>query len=270
MSRKALIALLILPCAAAFADSEGFRAFRSRRNSDLPGRFTFVRVEYDSYGGYGEAYYNYDGRTWQRWETDYPEADENFVYRLSELTTLDPNPRAITLRLTDAELFEHPMIYMCDVGWQDLSDAEVRGLRAYLERGGFLWVDDFWGYAEWDNFEDNMKKVFPELKWRNIGPDHEILSMVFELDSCPQVPAQDFARQGFEWDPPWIHKSGGVEQVHLRGWFDDKDRLMVVCTHNTDIGDGWEREAEDEWFFEKYSTRAYALGVNIVVYALSH
>src|SRR5690606_32605374 len=104
-------------------------------------------------GGPDEAWYYYEGRMWMRWETDYPEAEENFLLRLSQLTTIDANPRPITLRLTDPRLGLHPFLYMADVGWMNLSKGEQTALRDYLLNGGFLWVDDFWGTAEWDNFE---------------------------------------------------------------------------------------------------------------------
>ena len=234
--------------------------------------FNFVRVQYDSEGGFNEAFYAYEGRIWQRWETDYPQADENFVFRLAELTSSTPNSRGLTRRLTDPDLFQFPFIYMCDVGWMRLSDEEARSLRNYLLRGGFLWVDDFWGRAEWLNFERNMRKVFPDRAWQEIHPGHEIFEQVFELDEVPQVPARDFFEMGLSHDPPYIHRypAYGIEVPHLRGYFDDDGRLVAVATLNTDIGDGWEREGYGQEYFERFSTLSYALGVNIVVYALTH
>lgn len=239
--------------------------------------FTFVRVEYDSVGGYGDAFYDYDGRRWMRWETDYPEAEQNFLYRIQELTTIRVNPTPISLRLTDERLYQYPFIYMCDVGWQELSEEEVAGLRAYLNRGGFLWVDDFWGGPEWDNFAFNMAQVFPELEWREIPKDHPILRMVFPLEECPQIPAKIFWMQsGLSFDHPSVHRGlssmevDQVNQVNFRGLFDKKGRLMVVATHNCDVGDGWEREAEDEAYFKEFSVKSYAIGINIIVYALTH
>lgn len=279
MSRQIRIIALVLFSAAssAFADADAFKLFREQKNISLPGKFTFIRIEYDSEGGYGEAEYDYDGRHWLRWETDYPEADENFIFRVSELTTIDPNPRAETRRLTDPDLFEFPFIYMCDVGWMRLKEEEKAALRKYLNNGGFLWVDDFWGDAEWDQFEQEMRGVFPDRRWQVIPKTHPILKVVFPLEDCPQVPARDFALQGWKFDPPGIHKGDNgsfgatnVDKVHLRGWFDDKGELMVVCTHNTDLGDGFEREGFEEWYFETYSKVSYAMGINILVYALSH
>ena len=247
-----------------------YSLFKERDNLSVPGRFTFVRIRYDSAGDYGESWYTFEGRDWERWETDYPDADENFLYRLAELTTLKPNPKSIVRRLTDEDLFDFPFIYMCDVGWMVLNGEEKQRLRAYLLQGGFLWVDDFWGDAEWDNFEEIMVDVLPETRWREVPVNHPIFSMVFPLKGCPLIPARIFAIQGWTTEPDWNHKSGGLEEAHCRGYFGRDGRLMVVATHNTDIGDGFEREAEGEWYFEKYSKSAYAIGINIVVYALTH
>lgn len=273
--RSIIVIVLALSPFILSGDVPRPNAPRNTESVAEPGRFTFVRIEYDSVGGYGEAYYDYDGRFWHRWETDYPEAEENFLYRIEELTTMKVNPIPISLRLTDEALFDYPFIYMCDVGWQILSRDEEKRLRDYLLRGGFLWIDDFWGDAEWDNFEFNMKAIFPALAWREISLKHPILSMVFPLKECPQIPAKIFWDSGWPHDPPYGHREPtggipGVRELHFRGLFDTDGRLMAVATHNSDIGDGWEREAESRDYFENFSTRSYAMGVNIVVYALTH
>ncbi len=269
------LCLMVLAPGLVFADvPQG--SIGSYQHPAPQGTFTFVRAEYESVGGQGESYYYYEGRLWQRWQTDYPEAEENFLLRLTELTTLKVNPKPISLKLTDKALFDYPFLYMCDVGWQLLRDDDIKALRAYLQRGGFLWVDDFWGYAEWNSFEMNMREVFPDLEWRTIPKTHPILNIVFPLEACPQVPAKIFWMQwGRSYDFPGAHRmpSGdieGVNQVNFRGLFDEKGRLMVVATHNSDIGDGWEREAEDEQFFQEFSVKSYAIGINIIVYALTH
>lgn len=270
------IAVVLAPASRADEDDLKIKGLRLGKPFSQPGKFTFVRVEYESDSSTGNHRYHFEGRMWYRWETDYPEAEENFLYRIRQLTTISTDPRPISLRLTDPRLFEYPFIYMCDVGWQILNRDEQNKLRAYLLRGGFLWVDDFWGPYEWNQLERNMRRVFPNLKWRAIPRHHPILNAVFQLDECPRIPAKIFAEQGLRFDPPEIHRGGGggipgVSEVHLKGLFHpDTDRLMVLATHNTDIGDGWEREAEDEWYFHEYSIPAYAIGINIVVYALTH
>ncbi len=265
--------MLVCTVAPAFADAPG--KSRAPKHPE-PGTFTFVRVEYDSIGGYGESWYNYDGRTWRRWETDYPEAEENFLLRIGELSTIKVNPRPIALRLTDARLGDYPFIYMCDPGWMDLRKDEVAALRKYLLNGGFLWVDDFWGQAEWINLEQQMDRVFPELHWVDIPKSHAILHLVFPLDEPPQIPAKIFWDSfGTTYDDPQGHREpvggiAGVQQMHFKGLFAEDGRLLAVATHNCDVGDGWERETENEDYFKIFSTKAYALSINIITYALTH
>ncbi len=263
-----IVTLFVGAAPISTADEEGERTAK-------PSTFTFVRAEYDSDGGIDESYYYYEGRIWQRWETDYPEAEENFLFRLQQVTTIACEPKPISMRLTHPELNRHPFIYMSDVGWQNLRSDEQKALRDYLTCGGFLWVDDFWGTPELDNFVYNMRQVFPDLNWRDIPKEHPIMNIVFPIEECPQIPAKVFARMGQSYDPPEAHRGrrrdvSDVNKVNFRGLFDENNRLMAVITHNSDVGDGWEREAEEEWYFEQYSIPAYAMGINIIVYALTH
>ncbi|MGB0598068.1 MAG: DUF4159 domain-containing protein [Rubripirellula sp.] len=238
--------------------------------------FTFVRVKYNSTGGFGESWYRHEGRDWERWETDYPRAESNLILRLKELTSMSVNSEPIVLRLTDPEIFDHPFLFMSDVGWQNLSEAEKQALSRYLDAGGFLWADDFWGIAEWNNFYRNVGQLRSDWKWKPIPSNHSILSIVYPLEECPQVPARIFyAQSGMEFDPPGVHRnpSGGYEgvrEVHFMGLFDRNERLLAVATHNTDIADGWEREGESRDFFERFSIRSYAVTINILFYAMTH
>ncbi|HIE96651.1 MAG TPA: DUF4159 domain-containing protein [Fuerstia sp.] len=231
--------------------------------------FTFVRIKYDSTGGYGESWYRHEGRDWDRWETDYPRAE-------TELTSVRVNPEPIVLRLTDTELFDHPFVFMSDVGWMQLSSVERVMLERYLSAGGFLWIDDFWGEAEWQNMDRNIGGLRNDWKWKAIPNDHAILQTVYRLKECPQVPARIFFVQtGRNWDPPEVHRgpTGGVEgvrHVRLMGLFDTRGRLMAVATHNTDIADGWEREGESKEFFDRFSVHSYAMAINVLFYAMTH
>lgn len=269
------VALLLLGAAGATylnADTDG----NGRQGTNDPDAFTFVRIRYDSIGGYNESWYQYEGRDWQRWETDYPRAEKNLIYRLNELTSMNINPDPIVLRLTDDRLLDHPFIFMSDIGWQQLSPPERAGLERYLQRGGFLWVDDFWGQAEWTSFMRNIGTLRTDWTVRPIPADHPLLSIVFPVKQCPQVPARIFYQQtGMPWDPPFAHRAptggvAGVNRVRFMGLFDKQGRLMVVATHNTDIADGWEREGESKEFFERFSIASYAITINILVYALTH
>lgn len=241
-----------------------------------PDRFTFVRIVYDSVGGNGEAFYRGDLGWTPRWATDHPNGAKNLTWRLHQLTTIRANQGTLLFRLDDPKLLDFPFAFMSDPGWQQLSADEREGLRSFLERGGFLWVDDFWGIAEWENLVRNTKEACPTYEWRDIPKDHPILSIVYPLDGCPQITAIQFYRRGgVTYDPPFLHKQphGGVEelsQVRFRGFFKPDGSLVAVATHNTDIADGWEREGEDEEFFQRFSVKAYALAVNILTYATSH
>lgn len=238
--------------------------------------FTFVRIVYDSVGGNGEAYYRGDLGWTPRWATDHPVGAKNLTWRLNQLTTIKANQGTLLLRLSDPKLREHPFAFMSDPGWQALNRDEKTGLKKFLDNGGFLWVDDFWGQAEWDNFESNMKEVAPNWNWFDIPAEHPIMSAVYPLKKCPQITAiQFYRRNGVSYDPAWIHKkpNGGdadMSQVHFRGLNDDNGRLVAVATHNTDIADGWEREGDNEEFFQRFSIDAYALAINVLTYAMSH
>jgi hypothetical protein len=245
---------------------------RSSTPPDLS-RLNMVRAIYDSEGGMGEAYYAYDGRVWARWETDFPEGDDNFSHRLKQLTRINVAPRASSRLLTATDLGDFPMLYMSDPGYMVISEEERAALRHYLARGGFVWVDDFWGDAEWQQFANVMRTVLPNREWHVLTPEHPIFHTVFDLNEMPQIPALPFASPGGSTaESPGAHKfpAGSLDEPQMRAWLDDDGRIMVLATHNTDVGDGWEREAYGDWYFETFSTRSYMVGVNVVVYAMTH
>ena len=155
-------------------------------------------------------------------------------------------------------------------------DEEVAALRKYLLGGGFLMVDDFWGDYEWENFYREFKRVFPDREVFDLTLDHPIFNMVFPLketlDELPQIPnvgtgiESEFT--GITWE---YNKGPGAEEPHYRGVADDEGRLMAIICHNTDLGDGWEREGASPFYFKEFSEKkAYPLGINIVFYAMTH
>ena len=222
--------------------------------------FTFVRVRYGSGGGYGRG---------GRWDTDYPDADLNFSYRLQELTALQTDPYGKVVELTDEKLFDYPFLYLIEPGRMWLEDAEVENLRRYLLNGGFLMVDDFWGQYEWDNFYENIKRVFPDREPVELPLEHEIFHCVYDLKKKPQIPSihSDW-ESGYTTDRPW---DPSAVDVHYYGIFDDKGRMMTIICHNTDVGDGWEREGLSQAYFKQFSEKwSYPMGINIVVYAMTH
>ena len=230
-------------------------------NEKLPDDvFTFVRVEYSSFGGRGWG---------GGWRTDYPDADLNFSYRLQEMTSMKVHPDGKTLRLTDPELANYPFIYIIEPGNLFFSELEVLALREYLLNGGFLMVDDFWGEYEWQNFAQQMKRVFPNREPVELDLTHEIFDIVFPIKEKPQIPnvrtGTESEWTGITWEQP------DAKTPHYKGLFDDNERLMAIICHNTDLGDGWEREGENEYYFREFSEKsAYPLGINIVFYALTH
>lgn len=236
-------------------------------------RLNMVRAIYDSEGGMGEAYYAYDDRVWARWETDFPQGDDNFSHRLTQLTRISVSQTAAARTFTATDLGDFPLLYMSDPGYMVMSKEENQALARYLANGGFVWVDDFWGDAEWQQFANVMRRVLPGREWRVLPPEHPVFHTVFDLPGIPQIPALPFASPGGSTaESPGAHKfpAGSLDEPQIRAWLDDDGRIMVLATHNTDVGDGWEREAYGEWYFETFSTKSYMVGVNVVVYAMTH
>ncbi|HEV8541835.1 MAG TPA: DUF4159 domain-containing protein [Verrucomicrobiae bacterium] len=241
--------------------------------------FTFVRVQY--HRGYKPNGARRAGYCF----TDFPDSDLNLSYRLQQLTSLKVDPDGRVLRLTDPELFKYAFIYMVEPGAMEFSEEEVTALRQYLLSGGFLMADDFWGPKEWENFEDEIKRALPErnFSFKELQQDHPIFNCVFQLKISPdkrelqtpnyrqgELSETDIAEDGRHrtWE---YHDGEECREMHVRAITDDAGRIMVIACHNTDNGDGWEREQENGYFFREFSEkRAYPLGINIIVYAMTH
>jgi hypothetical protein len=222
--------------------------------------FTFVRIKYESWGRGG-------------WYIDYRDSELNFSLRLQQLTTLKVNPEPIVLELTDPQLFDYPFIYIIEPGSLMFSPEEVVALRRYLLNGGFLMVDDFWGDQQYENFHSQIRRVFPDREPAEVPLEHEIFHCVYDLKEKPQLPSIGHAQWGRSTGEIWERTSDGSDNSvpHYRAIRDDAGRIMVFICHNTDLGDGWEREGEDPWYFEEFSVKkAYPLGINIVTYAMTH
>ena len=227
--------------------------------------FTFVRIRYQNNG---RRRYRWDSGA-GFWQIDFPDAELNLSWRLQQMTSLKVDPNCRVLELTEPELFDYPWIYIVEPGGLMFLDEEVPILRRYLLNGGFLMVDDFWGEAEWENFASEIKRVFPERDIVDLELDHPIFHCVFDIKEKHQIPnvgrGTSSQYDGITWER-WDAK-----EVHYRAIKDDKDRIMVMICHNTDLGDGWEREGENEYYFREFSEkRAYPLGINIVFYAMTH
>jgi hypothetical protein len=223
--------------------------------------FTFARIIYKFEGR---------GPTWLGWINDYPDSDLNLSWRLEELTSMKTDPDGRVLKLTSPDLQRYPMIYMVQGGRVTLRDEEVPILRNYLMSGGVLMADDFWGAYEWNSFEREMGRVLTNHAWVELPMSHPIFHCVFDLKgdkNSLQVPSIHF------WERGGATYRGGEsgKDMHVRAWLDDKGRIMVIATHNTDNGDGWEREGEDPEYFHEFSEgRAYPLAINIITYLMTH
>ncbi len=263
---RAIFAVLLVLLAA----SAGYAQFGSRPRGlpmatpeSFDGAFNFCRA----------AFRGARGRP--GWSTDYPDADLNLSTRLGELTktpiSIDKHtgePNHLIVPLTDPLLFRCPFIMMFEVGNLYLDETEAATLRRYLMKGGFLWVDDFWGTYEWDIWESQIRKVLPSgtYPFKDLPLDHAIFHQVFTVAKVPQIPSIN------QWLSSHTTSERGADSrvPHIRALTDERERIMVLISHNTDFGDSWEREGVSHDYFLRFSVDGYAFGANAVVYAMTH
>jgi hypothetical protein len=273
--RAFVIAVLIIGIAgAAAAQFGGRRGFggrnrfpeRSPRPASFGNGFNFCRGIYTQTRGEAGG---------QGWSTDYPDADLNFSIRLGELTririkhTTDGSPDFLTVRLTSDSLYQCPYLHMEDVGTLTFTDDEVLALRAYLQKGGFLWVDDFWGTDAWEEWTAEIGRVLPPAEYPivDLPLTHPIFRTQFDVKEFPQIPSI----QSWRTNPDETSERGSDSaEPHIRAISDRHGNVMVLMTHNTDISDAWEREGEDPRYFFSFSPKGYAVGINAIIYAMTH
>jgi hypothetical protein len=215
------------------------------------------------------------------WWVDFPDADLNLSYRLQQMTSIRTDPDGRVLKLNDPDLHNFPFLLMEHPGYMVLKEDEVLGLRKYLLAGGAVAVIDFWNAREWQGFAEQMKRVLPDRNWTELGMDHPIFHCVFNLKGPMQwlqVPTMQFWNRSHNPDDPnsSVHRKdffrgNGSDRMSVRALHDDKGHIMVIAFHNTDFTDGWEREGEHQDYFEVFSERvSYPLGVNLIVYLMTH
>jgi hypothetical protein len=259
--------MLVVGALAAQQRGYGFGGGREPMYTGIPEKrtgFSFCRLRYNvvrrEAGGSG-------------WSTDYPNADRNFMIRLEQLTYApisrwnDNEPAFTVVRATEPAMFQCPFLFTSDVGTVVFDTEEVTKLREYLLKGGLLWVDDFWGDYAWLNWVNEIQRILPEYPIVDVPLDNRLFSVFYNVPVIPQIPSIMF----------WRRSGGGTSErgdesatPHLRGIYDEHGRLLVVMTHNTDIADGWEREAEDVDFFYAFTAKGYGVGLNVVLWAMSH
>ena len=222
---------------------------------DAAGEFNFVRVQFDSYymGRYGYG----------PWSIDFPDADENFLRGVSRLTNIRVMSEPVVLRLDDDRIFDYPFLYMLEVGQNGgiaLSTEEKQNLREYLLRGGFLLIDDFWGQHEWNNFESAFTEIFPDRPITELPHDHEIFRIYYDIEGPQMIPAlfrtDQFGEQG-------------IDYASNHAILDDQGRIMVLINWNSDLGDGWEHTYHPS-YPTRYANSAYQLGINYLMYSMTH
>jgi hypothetical protein len=247
-------------------DPEGFTRARFPP-AEWPDRdFTICRLQYTSVRS---------ERDGSGWKTDYPFSEINLLIRFAQLTntavsfdTEQKRPNTWVVKLTDAKLYDCPFLIASDVGTIGIKDEEVPPLREYLLKGGFLWVDDFWGSEAWAQWEQEIGKAFPPEDYpiEDVSAADPIMREMFDLEKVPQITNVTF----------WLKNNGKTSerdedsaQVHFRAIRDRHRRIMVLMTHNTDVGDSFEREREDSDYSRLFSPPGYALGINVLLYAMT-
>ncbi|HEY6508239.1 MAG TPA: DUF4159 domain-containing protein [Vicinamibacterales bacterium] len=257
----ALVAWLATEVEAQFR--RGFGNVRRATERDHDGAFHFCRVQFRSGGGDGG-----------NWSVDWPRADINLTVRLGELTRAhisrtggEPNP--LVVLLTDDALFQCPFVMMTEVGSIAFNDLEATRLREYVLKGGFVWADDFWGSYAWDWWESQIRQVLPAVDFPivDLESSHPLFSSQFLIKQTPQIASINF----------WAGTGGGTSErgadsavARSRAILDAQGRIMVLMTHNTDIGDSFEREGDDPQYFMTMSVPGYAYGINTLLYSLTH
>ena len=227
------------------------------------GDFVLCRLAYDEVRRFGRG-----------WRTDFPLGERNLSVRFSELTRTrvsrraDGSPNHYVVRLSDDELFSCPFLMAGDVGSMGIDEYDATRLREYLLKGGFLWTDDMWGDEQWNLWRQEIGKVFPpnEYPIEEVTTADPVFNAQFVIREMPQI-----ANLGF-WQANGHTSEQGAHSAtpHFHAIRDKHGRIMVAMTRNTDIADAFEREGDSREFFAKFGAPGYSLGINVLLYALTH
>jgi hypothetical protein len=258
LTRACLPALVILVVGSVFAQELGFigryddAEFIDQPNDDT-NQIIFARLIYN---GRIPGYI-------KNWYTDYPKSDRQLIMGLKRLTNLNIADHERAVRITDPDLYKYPFLYTSEPGQMVLTDKDAAIMAEYLARGGFWVVDDFWGSREMANFEVQMRKVLPGAVIKDIPPEHPIFHLFYDIEKVIQVPSLAYIY------PPFItwEQDGFVGEC--KGIWDEQGRLLVVINHNTDLGDAYEW-ADEPRYPNEFSSYAYRLAINFILYALTH
>jgi len=239
-----------------------FGSGRDYEQSDARSEFTFARLHYTSVRSYGayatfRGYYGTGG-----WSEDYPKGDRQFVEGLDRLTRVDGRATEEVVDPDSDDIDNWPFVYAVNVGTWGFTDAQAKRLREYLQKGGFLMVDNFHGEADWQHFMQGMNQILPNATTEDLPNGDEVFHVLYSLDEKFQIPGYQYIGTGRTdekdgFDPKW------------RAIRDEHGRILVAICHNMHMGDAWEH-ADDPQYPERFSSLAYRLGINYIVYAMTH
>lgn len=225
-------------------------------------QYTAAQRSFGGYGGGGFGYggYGYGGR-WT-WGQDYPKADRQFLLALRRLTRVNARSTEQVVNLDDDKIFNYPWVYAVDVQDWTFTPPEAKRLHDYLLKGGFLMVDNFHGTADWENFMNGMRLVIPDRPVEDLSNSDEIFHVLYDLSDRFQVPGEQYVNTGRTYE-----KDGYVPK--WRAIRDDRGRVMVAICHNMHLGDAWEW-ADSPEYPERFASMAFRVGINYVIYGMTH
>ena len=267
-TRFALACALAVGLAAASAAAQQFTILTNGRNlqvpinhglPDQPLGFTFCRLKYDRMRAARKS----------GWGDDYPQADYNFMVRLAELTKTTISkwdngyPGFSNVTVMDPDLFRCPYLRMQNAANYDFMGEEADRMHTYLAKGGFLWMDDNWD-PDFEYIRPNLMRILPDAKIVDLPVEHPMFSILYHVNPLPQIPALN------SWLRNRQTSEIGPAQVHYYGVFDDHDRLTILVSMNSDVSDSWEREGDNQDYFNTFAGKGYALGVNVALWVMSH
>jgi hypothetical protein len=263
---------------AASSDPRPFRVYRSLEAYDdveLPPDFSektewiFARLMYPQhqFARFARRWRWGGGLDWREggtsWTQDYPRADRHFAQALRRLTRLSVRSVEQPVNPDDGDdIYNWPWLCAGEMGDWKLTLSQAKKIREYLLRGGFLVLDDFWGTEEWNRFEESMRLIFPDRPIVEIDDADQIFHTVYDVSNRYQIPGEWALARGTTY-----RNDGSIP--HWRGVYDDRGRLMIAMSFNNDVGDSWEW-ADDRGYPEKYSALGIRLGVNYVIYSMTH
>jgi hypothetical protein len=264
--------LLVLTSLVA---QRSFREYPGREYENFPlppdyrdkAEWTFARLMYPPamYGGrgYGRGRFGVDWtQGYSNWTIDYPRSDRHFSAAMRRLTRVHSRSVEQPVNLDEGDAYDWPFLYAVEVGHWALTDAQAKALREFIDRGGFFMCDDFHGTREWGVFVESMRRVFPDRPIVDLKNGDAIFHTIYDLDERYQVPGAQYIRTGriYEFDgyePEW------------KGIYDDNGRLVAAICHNMDLGDSWEH-ADNPEYAERFSALGIRIGINYVVYSMTH